>query len=226
MHISPILLCLADLKKTLAVLLDNIMLRLGKLEAKVENIYNGTGANMSSSTSTATPSATNAEKVNVAGMYYVFFLKVLDLNPLIWAEILSSKAPESSVSGDASPVFLRGLTHLISCSVIYCMKLHWKRDWDPGFILNSPEWQTFPLKFASNAQSAPNPLYGQTTSSDMIQIRPLFMLHDPTISLYWFSCQLWDEEFARVEREMGNFFPPFYLDSRQHETEYRLCGLK
>lgn len=55
------------------MLLDNIMLRLGKLEAKVENIYNGTGANMSSSTSTATPSATNAEKVNVAGMYLSFF---------------------------------------------------------------------------------------------------------------------------------------------------------
>uniref|UniRef100_A0A674PMW8 alpha-1,6-mannosyl-glycoprotein 6-beta-N-acetylglucosaminyltransferase n=1 Tax=Takifugu rubripes TaxID=31033 RepID=A0A674PMW8_TAKRU len=57
-----------DLKKTLAVLLDNIMLRLGKLEAKVENIYNGTGANMSSSTSTATPSVTNVEKVNVADL--------------------------------------------------------------------------------------------------------------------------------------------------------------
>lgn len=61
-------LSLADLKKTLAVLLDNIMLRLGKLEAKVDNIYNGTGSNMSSSSSsTVTPSATNAEKVNVAG---------------------------------------------------------------------------------------------------------------------------------------------------------------
>lgn len=68
-HSLPIPLCPADLKKTLAVLLDNIMLRLGKLEAKVENIYNGTGANMSTSTSTATPSATNAEKVNIAGMY-------------------------------------------------------------------------------------------------------------------------------------------------------------
>lgn len=69
MHSLPLPLCLADLKKTLAVLLDNIMLRLGKLEARVENIYNGTGANISSSTTTATPSATNAEKVNVAGMY-------------------------------------------------------------------------------------------------------------------------------------------------------------
>lgn len=58
---------LADLKKTLAVLLDNIMLRLGKLEAKVENIYNGTGGNLTNSTVTATPIATNSEKVNVAG---------------------------------------------------------------------------------------------------------------------------------------------------------------
>lgn len=87
------------MKKTLAVLLDNIMLRLGKLEAKVENIYNGTGANMSSSTSTATPSATNAEKVNVAGMYYVCLFVCL-----FGAEILSSGAPESSFSGDTFPV--------------------------------------------------------------------------------------------------------------------------
>lgn len=77
MHSLPNNLCLTDLKKTLAVLLDNIMLRLGKLEAKVENIYNGTGANMSSSTSTATPSVTNVEKVNVAGRYYVFFFLLL-----------------------------------------------------------------------------------------------------------------------------------------------------
>lgn len=80
MHSLPDNLCLADLKKTLAVLLDNIMLRLGKLEAKVENIYNGTGANMSSSTSTATPSVTNVEKVNVAGRYYVFCC-CLNLSP-------------------------------------------------------------------------------------------------------------------------------------------------
>ncbi|KAF0046204.1 hypothetical protein F2P81_002733 [Scophthalmus maximus] len=51
-----------DLKKTLAVLLDNIMLRLGKLESKVENIYNGTGGNLTNGTSTATPSTTNSEK--------------------------------------------------------------------------------------------------------------------------------------------------------------------
>ncbi|XP_067117067.1 alpha-1,6-mannosylglycoprotein 6-beta-N-acetylglucosaminyltransferase A [Osmerus mordax] len=57
-----------DLKKTLAVLLDNIMLRLGKLESKVDNIYNGTGANLTVGTSTATPSATNAGKVNVADL--------------------------------------------------------------------------------------------------------------------------------------------------------------
>lgn len=87
MHSLPDNLCLADLKKTLAVLLDNIMLRLGKLEAKVENIYNGTGANMSASTSTATPSVTNVEKVNVAGRYYVFFLlfefePICDFSPL------------------------------------------------------------------------------------------------------------------------------------------------
>ncbi|XP_064827067.1 alpha-1,6-mannosylglycoprotein 6-beta-N-acetylglucosaminyltransferase A-like isoform X1 [Oncorhynchus masou masou] len=57
-----------DLKKTLAVLLDNIMVRLGKLESKVENIYNGTGANLTNGTSTVTPSASNAEKVNVADL--------------------------------------------------------------------------------------------------------------------------------------------------------------
>lgn len=54
------------------MLLDNIMLRLGKLESKVENIYNGTGGNLTNGTSTATPSATNSEKVNVAGMYSIF----------------------------------------------------------------------------------------------------------------------------------------------------------
>ncbi|KAJ4923981.1 hypothetical protein JOQ06_000223 [Pogonophryne albipinna] len=56
-----------DLKKTLAVLLDNIMLRLGKLESKVENIYNSTGSNLTTGTGTIVPSATNSEKVNVAG---------------------------------------------------------------------------------------------------------------------------------------------------------------
>ncbi|XP_031708201.1 alpha-1,6-mannosylglycoprotein 6-beta-N-acetylglucosaminyltransferase A [Anarrhichthys ocellatus] len=57
-----------DLKKTLAVLLDNIMLRLGKLESKVENIYNGTGGNLTNGIATATPSASNTEKVNVADL--------------------------------------------------------------------------------------------------------------------------------------------------------------
>lgn len=61
----------ADLKKTLAVLLDNIMLRLGKLESKVENIYNGTGVNLTNGSGTANPIASNSEKVNVAGMYWV-----------------------------------------------------------------------------------------------------------------------------------------------------------
>lgn len=69
-------LFLVDLKKTLAVLLDNIMLRLGKLEAKVENIYNGTGGNLTNGTSTATPSATNSEKVNVAGKHRVCLLLI------------------------------------------------------------------------------------------------------------------------------------------------------
>lgn len=73
-HLKPCFaFFLADLKKTLAVLLDNIMLRLGKLEAKVENIYNGTGGNLTNGTSTITPSATNSEKVNVAGIYCIFF---------------------------------------------------------------------------------------------------------------------------------------------------------
>ncbi|XP_042558795.1 alpha-1,6-mannosylglycoprotein 6-beta-N-acetylglucosaminyltransferase A [Clupea harengus] len=61
-----------DLKKTLAVLLDSIMLRLAKLETKVENIlYNGTGGNLTNGTTTTAPSAANAanaEKVNVADL--------------------------------------------------------------------------------------------------------------------------------------------------------------
>lgn len=76
-HKTCFALFLADLKKTLAVLLDNIMLRLGKLEAKVENIYNGTGGNLTNGTSTATPSATNSEKVNVAGKHWVCLLLIL-----------------------------------------------------------------------------------------------------------------------------------------------------
>lgn len=57
-----------DLKKTLAVLLDNILQRIGKLESKVENlVINGTGANSTNSTTTAIPSSGAAEKLNVAG---------------------------------------------------------------------------------------------------------------------------------------------------------------
>lgn len=54
-----------DLKKTLAVLLDNILQRIGKLESKVDNLVNGTGANSTNST-TAVPSLVSLEKINVA----------------------------------------------------------------------------------------------------------------------------------------------------------------
>ncbi|XP_070587456.1 alpha-1,6-mannosylglycoprotein 6-beta-N-acetylglucosaminyltransferase A [Erythrolamprus reginae] len=58
-----------DLKKTLAVLLDNILQRIGKLESKVENlVINGTGANSTNSTTTAIPSSGTAEKLNVADL--------------------------------------------------------------------------------------------------------------------------------------------------------------
>lgn len=50
------------------------MLRLGKLESKVENIYNGTGGNLTNGTSTATPSNSNPEKVNVAGLSWIFIV--------------------------------------------------------------------------------------------------------------------------------------------------------
>ncbi len=60
--------CCADLKKTLAVLLDNIMQRLSKLESKVDNImYNGTSTNLTNGTGTPGPNSINPEKVNVAG---------------------------------------------------------------------------------------------------------------------------------------------------------------
>lgn len=56
-----------DLKKTLAVLLDNILQRIGKLESKVDNlVVNGTGTNATNST-TAVPSLVALEKINVAG---------------------------------------------------------------------------------------------------------------------------------------------------------------
>ncbi|XP_045143353.1 alpha-1,6-mannosylglycoprotein 6-beta-N-acetylglucosaminyltransferase A [Echinops telfairi] len=55
-----------DLKKTLAVLLDNILQRIGKLESKVDNlVINGTGTNLTNST-TAVPSLGALEKINVA----------------------------------------------------------------------------------------------------------------------------------------------------------------
>ncbi|GAA6111481.1 alpha-1,6-mannosylglycoprotein 6-beta-N-acetylglucosaminyltransferase A, partial [Tachysurus ichikawai] len=56
------------LKKTLAVLLDNIMLRLSKLESKVDtiNVVNGTASNQTNSTVAPAPSSANGEKVNVA----------------------------------------------------------------------------------------------------------------------------------------------------------------
>ncbi|MEE6489065.1 hypothetical protein FKM82_015473 [Ascaphus truei] len=56
-----------DLKKTLAVLLDNILLRIGKLESKVDNlVINGTGSNSTNGTTTAIPSMGAGEKLNVA----------------------------------------------------------------------------------------------------------------------------------------------------------------
>ncbi|KAI1237357.1 hypothetical protein IHE44_0014622 [Lamprotornis superbus] len=58
-----------DLKKTLAVLLDNILQRIGKLESKVENlVLNGTGANSTNNTTTSAPSLGAAEKLNVADL--------------------------------------------------------------------------------------------------------------------------------------------------------------
>uniref|UniRef100_A0A8C1TMZ8 alpha-1,6-mannosyl-glycoprotein 6-beta-N-acetylglucosaminyltransferase n=1 Tax=Cyprinus carpio TaxID=7962 RepID=A0A8C1TMZ8_CYPCA len=58
-----------DLKKTLAVLLDNIMQRLSKLESKVDNImYNGTSTNLTNGTGTPGPNPVNPEKVNVADL--------------------------------------------------------------------------------------------------------------------------------------------------------------
>uniref|UniRef100_A0A671SD81 alpha-1,6-mannosyl-glycoprotein 6-beta-N-acetylglucosaminyltransferase n=1 Tax=Sinocyclocheilus anshuiensis TaxID=1608454 RepID=A0A671SD81_9TELE len=58
-----------DLKKTLAVLLDNIMQRLSKLESKVDNImYNGTSTNLTNGTGTPGPNPVKPEKVNVADL--------------------------------------------------------------------------------------------------------------------------------------------------------------
>ncbi|XP_077176352.1 alpha-1,6-mannosylglycoprotein 6-beta-N-acetylglucosaminyltransferase A [Paroedura picta] len=58
-----------DLKKTLAVLLDNILQRIGKLESKVENlVVNGTATNSTNSTTTAVPSSGTVEKINMADL--------------------------------------------------------------------------------------------------------------------------------------------------------------
>ncbi|XP_018600038.1 alpha-1,6-mannosylglycoprotein 6-beta-N-acetylglucosaminyltransferase A-like isoform X2 [Scleropages formosus] len=60
-----------DLKKTLAVLLDNILLRLGKLEAKVDlAIYNNTGGNLTNGTGggASAVNAANGDKVNMADL--------------------------------------------------------------------------------------------------------------------------------------------------------------
>ncbi|KFP26461.1 Alpha-1,6-mannosylglycoprotein 6-beta-N-acetylglucosaminyltransferase A, partial [Colius striatus] len=58
-----------DLKKTLAVLLDNILQRIGKLESKVENlVLNGTGANSTNNTTTPAPGLGTVEKLNVADL--------------------------------------------------------------------------------------------------------------------------------------------------------------
>ncbi|XP_023677419.1 alpha-1,6-mannosylglycoprotein 6-beta-N-acetylglucosaminyltransferase A [Paramormyrops kingsleyae] len=58
-----------DLKKTLAVLLDNILLRLGRLESKVDNmLYNSSGSNLTNGTvpSQAAPSTSNTERERVS----------------------------------------------------------------------------------------------------------------------------------------------------------------
>ncbi|XP_053568485.1 alpha-1,6-mannosylglycoprotein 6-beta-N-acetylglucosaminyltransferase A [Bombina bombina] len=57
------------LKKTMAVLLDNILQRIGKLESKVDNlVINGTGSNSTNGTTTAIPSIGTVDKVNVADL--------------------------------------------------------------------------------------------------------------------------------------------------------------
>lgn len=76
-----IIFCCADLKKTLAVLLDNIMQRLSKLESKVDNImYNGTSTNLTNGTGTPGPNPVNPEKVNVAGTDALSHIKVFSGN--------------------------------------------------------------------------------------------------------------------------------------------------
>ncbi|OCT60971.1 hypothetical protein XELAEV_18046997mg [Xenopus laevis] len=61
-------------RKTLAVLLDNILQRIGKLESKVDNlVINGTGANSTNSSTTAIPSTGAGEKLNVAAKIFNTF---------------------------------------------------------------------------------------------------------------------------------------------------------
>lgn len=64
------------------------MLRLGKLESKVENIYNATGGNLTNGTSTSTPTANNPEKVNVAGTVGVSYswcgILLCNMRQYIW----------------------------------------------------------------------------------------------------------------------------------------------
>lgn len=117
--------CLTDLKKTLAVLLDNIMLRLGKLESKVENIYNGTGSNLTNSASTATPSATNAEKVNVAGRcqhFQWFCWDAVVLKHVAEQEmlLLFSWRIKNAVLSVLWESFLGAVTHVFFIFIFHC----------------------------------------------------------------------------------------------------------
>lgn len=60
------------------MLLDNIMLRLSKLESKVDTIIviNGTASNLTNGTAAPGAGATTAEKVNVAGTLRSRYLQV------------------------------------------------------------------------------------------------------------------------------------------------------
>lgn len=202
---------LADLKKTLAVLLDNIMLRLGKLEAKVENIYNGTGGNLTNSTVTATPIATNSEKVNVAGGFVINFdcalfwllwqrnICVRGWIGKLWREWLSfmvlGKRKVIFLSNVTQPLFLRPEKVFFragNCTGI--IKSLWPTKGTNDKIIgtlfqyrnsqNVVEWVHCPLNSATSAQSTPGTLWDQTTSLDIIQIRLMFKLHDPFLLVF------------------------------------------
>lgn len=56
----------ADLKRTIAVLLDDILLRLVKLENKVDYVVNGSSANTTNSTSGNGLSATTSKRIQAA----------------------------------------------------------------------------------------------------------------------------------------------------------------